>query len=214
MIRILLVDDHAVLREALRALLDMEPDMRVVAEAKDGASALRLAARHTPDVVIMDISMPGLDGVETTRLMRTRLPAVRVLALSSTCHAHMIQEMLDAGAAAYVLKSAAGAELRRGIRAVYADRSFLCPAASEALADGVRHQGHAPGAAGLSALSRREQQVAIRLAEGKTASAVAVELHIAPSTVEVHRRNIMRKLDVHKAADLTRYAIRSGLITP
>ena len=207
MIRIMLVEDHTVVREALRGMLEKEPDMQIVAEAGDGESALRLAREIALEVVVMDVSMPGLDGIETTRRLLAGNPAIKVLALSTYRDGRIIQKILDTGAAGYVVKSAAGAELRRGIRAVVEGRSYLCPEAAEAVADGLRsrQQGHG------QSLSRRERQVLALIVEGKTSSDIANSLHIALSTVEVHRRNIMRKLQVHGIANLIKYAIREGL---
>ena len=207
MIRIMLVEDHTVVREALRSMLEKEPDMQIVAEAGDGESALRLAGEVAPELVVMDISLPGFDGIQTTRRLLAGNPAIKVLALSTYRERRVIQQILDAGAAGYVVKSAAGAELRRGIRAVVAGRSFLCAYADEAVASGLRSQQQAHG----QALSRRERQVLALIVEGKTSSDIADSLRIAQSTVEVHRRNIMRKLQVHGIANLIKYAIREGL---
>ncbi len=207
MIRIMLVEDHTVVREALRSMLEREPDMRIVAEAGDGESALRLVGQAAPEVVVMDISMPGLDGIQTTRRLLAGNRAIKVLALSTYRDRRVIQQILDAGAMGYVVKSAAGAELRRGIRAVVEGRSYLCPAAAEAVADGMRAQQQESG----RTLSRRERQVLALIVEGKTSIDVADALRIAQSTVEVHRRNIMRKLQVHGIANLIKYAIREGL---
>ncbi len=207
MIRIMLVEDHTVVREALRSMLERESDMQVVAEAGDGESALRLAREVAPDLVVMDISMPGLDGIQTTQRLLVGNPAIKVLALSTYRDRRVIQQALDAGAAGYVVKSAAGAELRRGIRAVVEGRSYLCPEAAAAVADGLRGRKQTPE----QALSRRERQVLALIVEGKTSSDIADSLRIAQSTVEVHRRNMMRKLQVHGIANLIKYAIREGL---
>lgn len=207
MIRIMLVEDHTVVREALRGMLEREADMQIVAEAGDGESALRLAREVAPEMVIMDISMPGLDGIQTTRRLLAGNPAIKVLALSTYRDRRVIQRILDAGAAGYVVKSAAGAELRRGIRAVVEGRGYLCPEAAAAVANGLRSQRQAHG----QALSRRERQVLALIVEGKTSADIADSLRIAQSTVEVHRRNMMRKLEVHGIANLIKYAIREGL---
>ncbi len=207
MIRIMLVEDHTVVREALRGMLEREPDMQIVAEAGDGESALRLARMVAPEVVVMDISMPGIDGIQSTRRLLAANPAIKVLALSTYRDRRVIQQILDAGAAGYVVKSAAGAELRRGIRAVIEGRSYLCPDAAAAVADGLRERKQAPE----QTLSRRERQVLALIVEGKTSSDIAAILGIAQSTAEVHRRNIMRKLQVHGIANLIKYTIREGL---
>jgi len=210
MIRIMLVEDHTVVREALRSMLEKEPDMRIVAEAGDGETALRLSGEVAPEVVVMDVSMPGLDGIETTRRLLAKSPAIKVLALSTYRDRRIIQQILDSGAAGYVVKSAAGSELRRGIRAVVEGHSYLSSEAAEAVADGLRSSQQGPE----TALSKRERQVLALIVGGKTSSDIADSLHIAQSTVEVHRRNIMRKLQVHGMANLIKYAIREGLTPP
>jgi len=211
MIRILLVDDHKMIREALRMVLEGEASMQVVGEAGDGEAALRLAEENAPDLVIMDVALPGLSGIETTRRLRARLPNVRVMALSTYLEPGVIQQMLDAGASGYISKSEAGFELLNGIACVMAGRSYLCPDAAAQIADGLR--GRPGGEAATPApLSPREREIAILLAEGKTAAEIAAQLHISPNTVDVHRRNLMRKLDLHNVVDLTKYAIRTGLI--
>ena len=211
MIRIMLVDDHTLVREALRTVLDQDSGMQVVAEVGDGDTALEAAAELAPDVVVMDVALPGISGIETTRRLLTRHPGMRVLALSTHLDRRIVQQMLDAGASGYIAKSAAGAELKQGIRNVVNGRSYLCSEVAALVADGLRDRG---AATSPEALSRREIQVATLLAEGKSAPDIAAELHIAASTVDVHRRNLMRKLDLHNVVELTRYAIRNGLIQP
>jgi two-component system NarL family response regulator len=207
----MLVDDHTLVREALRTVLDQDSGMQVVAEVGDGDTALGAAAELAPDVVVMDVALPGLSGIETTRRLLARHPGMRVLALSTYLDRRIIQQMLDAGASGYIAKSAAGAELKQGIRNVVSGRSYLCSEVAALVADGLRDRG---AATSPEALSRREIQVATLLAEGKSAPDIAAELHIAASTVDVHRRNLMRKLDLHNVVELTRYAIRNGLIQP
>ena len=211
MIRIMLVDDHTLVREALRTVLDQDSGMQVVAEVGDGDTALEAAAELAPDVVVMDVALPGISGIETTRRLLSRHPGMRVLALSTHLDRRIVQQMLDAGASGYIAKSAAGAELKQGIRNVVNGRSYLCSEVAALVADGLRDRG---AATSPEALSRREIQVATLLAEGKSAPDIAAELHIAASTVDVHRRNLMRKLDLHNVVELTRYAIRNGLIQP
>ena len=211
MIRIMLVDDHTMVREALRDVLEQDSNMEVVAAVGDGETALQLAAELSPGVVVMDVALPGLSGIETTRRLRLKHPEIKVLALSTYLDRRIIQQMLDVGAAGYIAKSAAGAELKQGIRNVVNGRSYLCSEVAALVADGLRDRG---AATSPEALSRREIQVATLLAEGKSAPDIAAELHIAASTVDVHRRNLMRKLDLHNVVELTRYAIRNGLIQP
>ncbi|MBI3095270.1 MAG: response regulator transcription factor [Rhodocyclales bacterium] len=214
MIRIMLVDDHTMVREALRVVLEQDNGMDVVAAVGDGETALRLADELAPTVVVMDVALPGQSGIETTRRLLARHPQIKVLALSTYLDRRIIQQMLDVGASGYIAKSAAGAELKQGIRNVVAGRSYLCSEVAALVADGLRDRRSAAGQQEPSPLSRREVQVATLLAEGKSAPDIAAELHIAPSTVDVHRRNLMRKLELHNVVELTRYAIRTGLVLP
>jgi two-component system NarL family response regulator len=201
-------------REALRVILEQDSSMQVVAEVGDGETALRMAAELAPDVVVMDVALPGQSGIETTRRLLARHPAIKVLALSTYLDRRIIQQMLDVGASGYIAKSAAGAELKQGIRNVVSGRSYLCTEVAALIADGLRERRGNTGQPEPSTLSRREVQVATLLAEGKSAPDIAAELHIAPSTVDVHRRNLMRKLELHNVVELTKYAIRTGLVLP
>lgn len=214
MIRIMLVDDHTMVRDALQVVLEQDKGMEVVAAVGDGETAIRMAKELAPAVVVMDIAMPGMSGIETTRRLLARHPEIKVLALSTYLDRRIIQQMLDVGASGYIAKSAAGAELQQGIRNVVAGRSYLCSEAAALVAESLRERKTGKGEDGSGALSRREVQVATLLAEGKSAPDIAAELHISPSTVDVHRRNLMRKLDLHSVVDLTRYAIRTGLVIP
>lgn len=208
--RILLAEDHKMFREALRLMLEKESDLQVVAEVGDGFELLRLVAEIKPDIVCMDISMPGLDGIETTRRLRLIDPAIKVIGLSAYTDKHFVLDMLHAGAAGYVNKSEAGDELVRAIRSARLNRSYLCPSVATLVTEALLNQ---PGnEVRAPRISPRERQVLQQIAEGYTSSQIAAQLHLAPATVEVHRRNIMRKLDLHSVAELTRYAIRQGLI--
>ncbi len=211
MIRILLVDDHAMIREALRIVLEKDGEI-AVAEAGNGEAALCLADEWQPKIVIMDVSMPGMSGIETTRQLLARHPVIKVLALSTYNEPAIIQQMLEVGASGYVCKSGASTELIRGIRSLLAGGNYLCPQTAGMLAGRLRKSAATSTESTL--LTSRERQIAALLAEGKTAPDIAAQLHISPNTVDVHRRNLMRKLNVHNAAGLTRYAIRSGLIAP
>jgi len=214
MIRIMLVDDHTMVRDALQVVLEQDKGMEVVAAVGDGETALRMAEELAPDIVVMDIALPGQSGIETTRRLLARHSGIRVLALSTYLDRRIIQQMLDVGASGYIAKSAAGAELKQGIRNVVAGRSYLCSEVAALVADGLRERRAGAGQPESRALSRRELQIATLLAEGKSAPDIAAELHIAPSTVDVHRRNLMRKLELHSVVDLTKYAIRNGLVLP
>lgn len=211
-IRLMLVDDHKILREALRTILEKEADLSVVAEAADGDGAIEAARRTGPDIVVMDIGLPGLNGIEATRRLLADNPSIKVLALSTFADRRMVMQMLDAGASGYVVKAAGAEEFLRGIRALAQGKTYLCQEVAGAVVDAARggpsHAGRAK-----EALGRRESEVLTLLAEGRTSPEIADRLHIATSTVEVHRRNIMRKLGLHSVAELTKYAIRNGLTT-
>lgn len=209
-IRVLLVDDHAILREALRMMLAQENDIEVVGEAADGETALDLAARTDPDVIVMDVAMPSLSGTETTRRLLRRNPKAKVLALTAYSDKRFVTEMMNAGALGYVTKVAASDKLLEAIRSTAQGRPYLCPLVSAVLLDSMRNSSSAR-AQGKTHLGRREREVLGLLAEGKSSPEIGSHLHIAPSTVDVHRRNIMRKLNLHSVAELTKYAIREGL---
>ena len=208
-IRLMLVDDHKMLREALRTILEKAGDIVVVAEADDGATALERAQALAPDVVVMDIGLVGMSGIEATRRMLAANPAIKVLALSTLADLRMVTQMLEAGATGYVVKSAGSEELLRGIRAVAQGGTYLYAEAAAAIVDGMRKQSLQGKQS--ETLGRREREVLQLLASGKTSVQIAAALGIAAGTVEVHRRNIMRKLDLHNVAELTKYAIREGL---
>jgi len=201
-IRVALAEDQRMVREAFGALLAREPDIAVVGEAATGPEAIRLAQVQRPDVLVLDISLPGLDGVEVARNLSQSLPAVKVLALSIHNEERIVREMLKAGAAGYVDKSSALSELVRAIRLVMEDKLYLSPSVT---------RGALGAYAGAALISARERQVLALLAEGKRSLQIAEKLNISISTVDAHRRNIMRKLGLHTVADLTRYAIREGL---
>jgi len=211
-VRILLADDHQLFRDALRIMLEREKTMQVVAETGDGLEVVKLARETQPDVVCMDINMPGMNGIETTRRLTAACPEAKVIGLSAFSDQRYVLEMLDAGAYAYVTKAAASDELLRAVKAVLHGQKYLCPDAAttitKGLSDNKNGQQEASGAASLGA---RERQVLQLVAEGHTSTQISARLHIAPSTVDVHRRNIMRKLDLHSVADLTKFAIRYGL---
>ena len=209
-IRIVLTDDHTVLREALRAAFEREPDLEVVGEAGDGEQTLELAHRLAPDVVVMDVGMPGMSGVDITRSLVQANAAIKVLALSTFMDELVIRQMLDAGAMGYVAKSASAEDLMRGIRTVASGRTFLCPWSTSTMVDSLRQK--TPGTASeCPLLSPREIEVLKLLAEGKSSPEIAEILQIATSTANAHRRNIMRSLDLHSVAQLTKYAINHGI---
>lgn len=203
-IRLAIAEDQRMVRELLSALLVREPDFEVVGEAATGTEALALAAQLRPDVLVLDIGLPDVDGIEVARTVKRSLPGVRLLALSVHGERRFVQQMLEAGADGYVVKAAALEELVQAIRVVAQGNVYLSPEITRAAL-----RGDAAGEE--TALGARERQVLALLAEGKRSAEIAAGLHISPATVEVHRRNIMRKLGLHTIAELTKYAIRNGL---
>jgi two-component system, NarL family, response regulator NreC len=210
-IRVLLADDHNVLREGLRSLLEREPDIQVVGEAADGRSAVRLFEELAPDVVVMDIGMPELNGIEATRHITSDLFGAKVICLSVHEDAATVHAMLQAGASGYLLKTSAGEELVRGIRAVDSGAVYLSPPVSRQILErGVWGKGGScPGAFQL--LTPREREVLQLIAEGHRTKEAAKRLGIRPKTVLAHRDNIMKKLGVHSVAGLVRYALQEGI---
>lgn len=211
-IKVLLADDHTIVRKGLRSLLEDEADIEVVAEARDGLEAAEKAGQLRPDVVLMDITMPGFNGLEATQQIVREYPNVRVVVLTMHENDEYIQQALRAGAVGYVVKQAAVAELVAAVRAVHKGESYLSPAVSRKLVNWfVQHPAAPPGAA-HDRLTSRERQVLSLIAQGSTTREVAGRLHISVKTVETHRMHIMDKLDLHTVADLTRYAMLNGLI--
>ncbi len=210
--RVLLVDDHTMLREALRLMLENEPEIEVVGELGDGAHVLKSAQELNPDVIVMDVSMPNMNGIEATRTLRSQCPEIGVVALSAFGYKQFIMEMMDAGALAYVIKSAAGEQLVRAIKSVARAETYLCPESTSILIAANRRNEHTPASHRTKKnLARREIEVLRLLTQGKSSPQIGTDLHIAASTVDVHRRNIMDKLDIHSVAELTKYAIRTGI---
>jgi two-component system NarL family response regulator len=207
-IRILLVDDHELMREGLRSILERESDLQVVGEADDGRQAVELAGSLSPDIVVMDVAMKDMNGIEATRQIRAMCPGTQVIALSSHSDARYVSSILDAGACGYVLKANAYDDLRRAIAAAVRGKSYLCPDVTASVV-GASHPGSEHPSA--DALSPREREVLQLLAEGLSSPEIGKKLFIATTTVETHRRNIVRKLNIHSVADLTKYAIREGL---
>ena len=210
-IKILLADDHRIMRSGLRSLLDKEPDMEVVAEAENGRMTVQLARKLSPDVVIMDITMPDLNGIEASRQILSEAPDIKVVALSMHSDEQFVMEMLDAGASGYLLKDCALGELCLAIRAVVANQNYLSPGiASIVVKDYLRELSRAEPPVS-SMLTPREREVLQLVAEGKTSKKIASRLHVSMKTVEAHRHQIMDKLGIHSVAELTKYAIRKGI---
>jgi DNA-binding NarL/FixJ family response regulator len=207
---ILLADDHTILREGLRALLRNHRDMRVVAEAGDGREAVRLARELSPHVVVMDLAMPGLGGVEATRQILEAKPETKILVLSLySADRPLIAACFHAGASGYLPKEASFDELAVAIRTVMQERVYISPSAEKIVLEALRHP-NADGSA-FWRLTPREREVLQELAEGHAMKQVAVRLDLSVKTIETHRRQIMDKLDLHSVAELTKYAIRQGL---
>jgi len=212
--RILIVDDHALFREGLRLLIARNDNLQVVGEAGDGRTAVQLARELLPDLVVMDIGMPELNGIEATRQIRQETPSVRVIALSQHADRRFVKEMFKAGASGYLLKHCAFEELHAAFEAVLAGRTYV----SSRIADHVLEDylPDTPAACtaspiSLSALTPREREVLQLLAEGKATTQIATRLHLSAKTIDTHRRNLMQKLNIDNIAELTKYAVREGL---
>jgi DNA-binding NarL/FixJ family response regulator len=214
MTRILIVDDHSIMRDGLRALLEKEEGMSVVAEAGDGRSAVELALEHRPDVVVMDVGLPELNGVEATRRIVRQVPGVKVLGLSMHAEMRFVAEMLRAGASGYLLKDSAFDELARAIRTVSQGHRYLGQGIMDDLLDDyIRRLERREEKTSFSTLTEREREVLQLLAEGRSTKETAQRLEVSVKTVETHRANLMRKLGLSSIAELTRYAIREGLVS-
>ncbi|MGA2500847.1 MAG: response regulator transcription factor [Tepidisphaeraceae bacterium] len=214
MTRVLIVDDHDIVRQGLRGLVEKEHDMQVVGEAADGRTAVRMAAELCPEIAIVDITMPQLNGIEATRQIRACSEGTRVLILSMHSGHRFVAEALKAGASGYLLKEAVVGELVSAIRSVAKGRVYLSPQVSDAVVDDyVRHVPTSADAA-FGLLTAREREVLQLIAEGRTTKEAAQLLRISVKTVETHRAQIMAKLRIHSVAGLTKYAIHEGLTSP
>jgi DNA-binding NarL/FixJ family response regulator len=213
-IKIMLADDHSVLRHGLSKSFQNEKDMEVIAQAKDGRSAVELAKELIPDVVIMDIGMPDLNGIEATRQITRDCPRVKVIGLSMHSGKNFIIEMFKAGASGYLLKDCEFDELVNAIRIVVSNKTYISPSISDVVVENYMRQFPESKNSAFSILSKREREVLQLLTEGKTTKQIAKRLYISPKTVEVHRLNIMSKLKIDSIAQLTKYAIQEGLTQP
>lgn len=213
-IRVLIVDDHKIMREGLRSLLEKQPDIEVVAEAENAQTALQLAEEFTPDVAIIDVVMPGLNGIETTRRIINKVPNIKVIALSMYSDKRFVMEMLRAGASGYLLKDCAFEELDGAIRAVIEDRTYITPRIVDIIVKDYFAQVERPPSSALASLTSRQYEVLQLLAEGKTTREIASQMSLSVKTIESHRQQIINKLNIHSIAGLTKYAIREGLISP
>ena len=208
-IRVLLADDHAILRKGIGMLINSQPDMELVAEAASGEEVVREALRTRPEIVVMDVSMPGCNGIEATRRILAELPRVRILGLSMYKDSVYVRELLRAGASGYLVKDCDDAELLMAIRAVARGDAYLSPAVTSAVLSDYRRSVANP----VDLLTAREREVLIMIAEGKTNKEIASALQLSVYTVESYRGSVMEKLNLHNAGDIVRFALRNGLVT-
>ena len=211
-IRIILADDHAIVRHGLSRSFQQEEDVEVIAQAKDGRSTVELVRELSPDVVVMDIGMPDLNGIEATRQITRESPQVKVIALSMHSGRKYVTEMFKAGASGYLLKNCDFEELADAVRIVAGGKTYISPSISDVVIQHVHGSEERDSA--FSVLTRREREVLQLLAEGKTTKQAALRLYISPKTVEVHRLNLMNELNMDSIAELTKYAIQEGLTLP
>src|SRR3974390_1759104 len=214
MLRILIADDHEVARRGIRALLESHPGWEVSGEAKDGRETVELANQMKPDIVLLDIGMPNLNGLEAARQILATSPQVAILILTMHDTDLVVREVLRAGARGFVLKSDAGRDLVAAVDALQKQRTFFTTRVSQMVLDGYLDRGNQDSDVAVAgdSLTTREREVIQLLAEGKTSKEVAVALNLSVKTAETHRTNLMRKLDLHSVADLTRYAVRNGIV--
>lgn len=213
-IRIILADDHTIVRHGLNKLIQQQEDMEVIAQAADGHSTVELTRELSPDMVIMDIGMPDLNGIDATNQIIHEFPQVRVIGLSMHSGKKFVIEMLKAGASGYLLKDCALEELTTAIKAVASGKIYLSPSITDVVVENyVRHSEKKESSA-FSLLSQREREVLQLMAEGNTTKQIGLKLHISPKTVEGHRLRIMEKLNMESVAKLTKYAIQEGLTSP
>ncbi len=210
-VRILLVDDHQVLREGLGSLLEQQSNMEVVGEAGDGRTALRLVRELHPDIVIMDVNMDGMDGIDATRMISRELPETKVLALSMYLRKTFVSEMFKSGATGYLLKDSAFSEILEAINTVLRGEKYVCAKVAALLVDEYVQDGQ--GTASPASLTKRELEVIRMLADGKTSKEIALITETSVKTVDACRRRLMQKLGLNSIAELVKYAIREGLTT-
>lgn len=213
-LRILVADDHDIIRRGLKQLLTARVGWEVCAEAKTGREAVALAEQHKPDVLVMDVSMPDLNGLEAARRIRKSLPKTEIVILTLHFSDQLVHDIVETGARAYIMKSDADRDLVAAVEAVSNRRSFFTPRAAEMLLNGFRKQNtpNAPPTEYRSRLTSREREITQLLAEGKSSKEVAVALNISVKTAETHRANIMRKLELHSVSELVRYAVKNQII--
>jgi len=212
-VNVLLADDHKIVRDGLRTLIESHGSMNVVAEAETGQKTINLAKELHPQVIIMDISMPDINGIDATRKITSDLPGIKIIALSMHADRHFVIGMLEAGASGYLLKDCAFEELVNAIHTVLANHTYLSPTIADIVVKNYVHKASGPSVVVSSELTPRERELLQLLAEGMTAKQIASTLHVSVKTVETHRRNITQKLGACSVAELIKYAIREGLTT-
>jgi len=210
-IRILLADDHKIVRDGLRTLIGKEAGMEVIGEAENGRKALKMAEKIRPNVVIIDVTMPDMNGIEATRKMVTEVPGVKVIALSMHSDRRIVLGMLEAGASGYLMKDCAFDELAKAVRSVSTGQTYLSPSIADVLVKGYLDKVNEKLSVARSPLTEREREILQLLAEGRSSKEIAAHLGVSVKTVETHRRNMMQKLNMRSVAELTKYAIREGL---
>jgi DNA-binding NarL/FixJ family response regulator len=209
--KILIADDHGVMREGLKILIDNQPGMEVVGQAENGQKVMQLAEQLSPDVILMDIAMPNINGIEATRQILKENPDIRIIALSVHFDRHFVTEMLKAGASGYVLKSCLFDEVLKAIQTVGTGGHYLSPKITDVVLEDYVQYVTAAEKTTEGHLTERERQVVQLLTEGKSTKQIALSLHVSPKTVDSNRRQIMNKLGIFNIAELTKYAIREGL---
>ena len=211
-IRILLADDHELVRQSLRYMLESESDSEVVGEAGDGREAVKLAEELQPDVVVLDIEMPGMDGIKAAREIMAKSPSMKILALSMHSERGYVSEIFKAGAAGYILKDSAFEELVRAIKTVVSDQKYISPGLVDIVIEGFTGGADEEKSPGLSKLTARELEVLQMVAEGNSSKEIAYHLDLSVKTVDAHRRQIMQRLEIDNIADLIKFAIREKLV--
>jgi DNA-binding NarL/FixJ family response regulator len=209
--KILIADDHQIVRQGLRFLLEKESDLKVVAEAENGRMTVRLARELTPGVIVMDVAMPDLNGIEATRQIIAESPATKVIALSMYADRRFVVNMLKAGASGYLLKDCAFEELIRAIRVVLTHKTYLSPGVTDILVKDCQMGIPMDEISAFALLTPREREVLQLMSEGNSTAKIADQLHVSIKTVESHRQQLMQKLNLRSVAELTKYAIREGL---
>jgi DNA-binding NarL/FixJ family response regulator len=211
-LRILLVDDHPVVRQGLRYMLESDPAVTIVGEASDGPEAVRLATEHLPDIVVMDVSLPGMNGIEATREITRCAPGVKVLVVSMHADPAYVRQGVKAGARGYLLKDSEDLDLLHAVKVIATGETYFSPAVAEAVIGGGSGAGEHDDEVRLDSLTRREREVLRLIADGLTNKEIAAQLSLSVNTIETHRKHLMEKLACHNAAELVRFSVRVKLV--